>query len=71
MDDVDRATRFNALHNADALEARRAALANRPKESALYCLDCGDPIPKDRQIRAAGCDRCFVCQTEHDKRGNR
>lgn len=53
------------------LEGHEAAQANRSRLSALFCLDCGEPISEERQRKAVGCDRCTDCQTEHDKEGKR
>ncbi len=44
-------------------------LAPRPvRASAQFCDDCGDPIPLDRQIAAAGCDTCIDCQQLRERR---
>lgn len=34
--------------------------------SALYCLDCGDPIPEARRQAQRGCKYCIECQPYHD-----
>lgn len=31
--------------------------------SAIFCGDCGAPIPEDRRKAARGCTRCVECQT--------
>ncbi|MGR8979613.1 MAG: TraR/DksA C4-type zinc finger protein [Gammaproteobacteria bacterium] len=36
-------------------------------ESALYCEECGEPIPESRR-KAIPCKFCLACQTEFEKK---
>lgn len=36
-------------------------------ESAQYCEECGEPIPKPRQIAVPGVSLCIACQGEAEK----
>lgn len=36
-------------------------------DSAMYCLECGDPIPEARRLAWKGVKTCIPCQTELDK----
>lgn len=49
----------------DALDRVRQAL---PKgESAEYCDECGEPIPKARRRAVPGVQHCIGCQNELEK----
>jgi phage/conjugal plasmid C-4 type zinc finger TraR family protein len=44
-------------------EARKSMYTG---ESALYCEECGEPIPESRR-KAIPCKFCLACQTELEK----
>ncbi|MER2545908.1 MAG: TraR/DksA C4-type zinc finger protein [Candidatus Accumulibacter phosphatis] len=66
MSDVyDRATERAAEMLFDSLfeQQRRAGLTGRTVEdSALVCVNCGDPIPELRRSAYPGVTRCIDCQ---------
>ena len=42
--------------------------ASMPKgESAMYCEECGEPIPEKRRHALPGVRLCLSCQEEADK----
>lgn len=53
---------LHAIHlNLNAIAAIRNKIPKGP--SLEECEDCGDDIPKERQLAVAGCTRCIHCQT--------
>lgn len=64
MDDLDRAQELE-------IETRNAAIANqRRKQSTIshsHCVECGDAIPKARQM-FGGVSRCVACQQYFEKK---
>lgn len=38
-------------------------------ESALYCFECGEPIPTARRDAIPGCSLCVYCQQEAEEKG--
>ena len=53
-------------HLARALEDHRARQA--PGAGALYCEDCGLPIPEPRRLALPGCVTCVDCQVLRERR---
>ena len=47
------------------IEEKRKAMYTG--ESALYCEECGEPIPESRR-KAIPCKYCLACQTELEKK---
>ncbi len=37
------------------------------RESAAFCIDCGDPIPERRRLAVPGVIRCITCAEWKDK----
>lgn len=35
-------------------------------KSALYCFECGEPIPKARRDAIPGCSLCVYCQQKEE-----
>lgn len=50
----------------DAIEQVRSRI-NPGQESAEFCQQCGEPIPKARRKVLPGVQFCISCQTEKDK----
>lgn len=50
----------------DAVARVRSQLATG--ESALFCEECGDPIPQARRDAIPGVQLCVNCQAEADKK---
>ncbi|WP_413496098.1 DksA/TraR family C4-type zinc finger protein [Morganella psychrotolerans] len=50
----------------DAVARVRSQLTHG--ESALFCEECGDPIPPARRQAIPGVQLCVKCQTESDKK---
>ncbi len=72
-DDVDRASAREQELLADALrdQARRAGLTGKTAaDSALFCVKCGEDIPKKRRHAIPGCQLCVVCK-ERLERANK
>ncbi len=59
MTDIfDQASRIEQLQRDLAIAKHR-----QPKTaSAIYCDDCGEPIPELRRQTIVGCSRCVSCQ---------
>jgi phage/conjugal plasmid C-4 type zinc finger TraR family protein len=49
----------------DGIASIRQRLAGG--ESALYCEECGEPIPSARRDALKGVKYCLHCQNERDK----
>lgn len=49
---------------SDAVSAARARLPTG--ESARWCTECGDEIPKKRREALPGVRRCIACQAGRD-----
>lgn len=49
----------------DAVQRARHALGQG--ESALYCHECGEPIPEARRMALKGVKFCISCQKALDK----
>lgn len=66
MDDADRAE----LEQERAMERALAERAmGRPiGVSALFCVDCGEPIPLARRQAVPGVMCCVPCQQARDRR---
>lgn len=68
MDDCDRAAALELQMQKKTMEQLRSA--NRKKGvSMTECIDCQEPIPKERQKAEPGCTRCVECQSEFEKEG--
>ena len=67
MDDLDRVQE----HNERELAAVLAAHSNRqrPANSTIYCLECGEEIPLARREACPGCEYCIECQRDMEKDG--
>ncbi|WP_369310040.1 DksA/TraR family C4-type zinc finger protein [Providencia rettgeri] len=50
----------------DAIAKARSQLHSG--ESALFCQECGEPIPEARRMAVLGVKLCFACQSELDKK---
>lgn len=61
-DDNDRASNAEFSHNQDSLERIRALAKpeSHPDFDGRHCVDCGEPIPKQRLV--LGKVRCVSCQ---------
>ena len=51
---------------SDAVKRARAEMA-AGRESAEYCEECGEPIPKKRREALPGVQTCVQCQSLRDK----
>ena len=49
----------------DAVSGARARMP--AGESAEYCDDCGEPIPKRRRAALTGVRTCIICQAARDQ----
>jgi len=58
-DEVDITTERMDVEMEALLKAREMAHVG---ESALYCIDCDEPIPQARREAMKGCQRCVDCQ---------
>ena len=54
--------------NTAAVDAIRAKIGKGP--SLSHCEECGEEIPKARQLAIAGCKMCIECQ-QHSERWKR
>jgi phage/conjugal plasmid C-4 type zinc finger TraR family protein len=54
--------------NTAAVDAIRAKIGKGP--SLSHCGECGEEIPKARQLAIAGCKMCIECQ-EYSERWKR
>lgn len=62
-DYIDHATETQEL----MLESNINVIINRRVGRSLpECLECGQPIPAERRLKAPGCQRCIDCQTTHE-----
>ena len=65
MDELDRASLLEMAYRDNMI----AALSeNSNVKSSSVCLDCGQPIPKERQLALKGCFRCVDCQMDAEAR---
>ena len=67
MDIADQASDREMADREFALAAQRAARPERP--SVSHCLECGEPIPEERQRAVPGVTLCVECQTVQEHRG--
>lgn len=64
---VDKAQERELEIREDAL-ATHAALNARPRESRIFCAECGDRIPLARREAVPGCKRCVHCEEDFELR---
>ena len=55
---------LHAIHlSENAVGAVQAVLNEQAKWPSLsHCEECGDGIPKERQLAIKGCRKCIFCQ---------
>ena len=55
---------LHSIHlNMNAVADVRRALEKQAAQPSLEeCEDCGEEIPKERQLLVKGCTRCIYCQ---------
>lgn len=66
MDDADRAQIAQEHAMEQAMTARDRARA--AALSALFCVDCGEPIALARRLAVPGVMCCVACQKARDRR---
>lgn len=61
---------LHAIHlNMNAVEDVRRKLAKQHAQPSLEeCEDCGEEIPKARQLASLGCTKCIFCQQVSERR---
>lgn len=47
---------------------QEALAKQRAQPSLEECEDCGEDIPKERQLASRGCTRCIHCQGVYERR---
>lgn len=62
MDDADKAVEIDEI----LLEARIRAARGVPGRSRNKCIDCGEPIPQERQKLRL--ERCLPCARVYERR---
>ena len=67
MDFADQASDREMADREFALAAQRAACSAGP--SCSHCLDCGEPIPAERQRAVPGVTLCVECQSSQEHQG--
>ena len=65
MDIADKAVELQNLLNQNAIKNRTQTMT---VQSAEYCIDCDEPIPKARQLAIIGVQRCVACQEQQEHR---
>jgi len=60
LEESDMAQLLSVTANADAVAKVRAAIPRGP--SLSHCEECGEEIPKARQLAVQGCKMCIDCQ---------
>lgn len=63
-DFADRAAQAEAAFLTAALEAQQS---EQSATTYSHCWDCGEEIPKARQLAVAGCKLCVDCQAYKEK----
>jgi len=75
MDDLDHAKDLEMMQRDHALKnaQNRAPQPDQEKDEfgQIICIDCGDPIPKERLKIHPLAARCVDCKTAHEKWGQR
>jgi phage/conjugal plasmid C-4 type zinc finger TraR family protein len=66
LEESDMAQLLSVTANADAVAKVRAAIPRGP--SLSHCEDCGEEIPKARQLAVSGCKFCIECQTFNERK---
>ena len=60
---------LDITRNLAAVAAVQEALAlQRLQPSLEECEDCGEDIPRERQIASKGCTRCIHCQGLYERK---
>jgi RNA polymerase-binding transcription factor DksA len=49
-------------------KVQEALAKQRAQPSLEECEDCGEEIPKERQLASRGCTRCIHCQGVYERR---
>jgi len=62
-DEGDIAASWQQSQIEQALEARKRLIG----ESALECVECGEPIPDERRVAVPGVTLCVECQEEAER----
>ena len=60
-DTIDQAQHMQDAYLQERL-SRVQAEKNSQSSSLLYCMDCGEEIPKARRKAVPGCQLCVTCQ---------
>jgi phage/conjugal plasmid C-4 type zinc finger TraR family protein len=60
LEEADMAQLLAVTASIDAVAKLRASLPTGP--SLEECVECGEPIPKARQLAVQGCTTCIECQ---------
>lgn len=67
-DFIDHASAQEAKFNEVAIANQLARAKNQnQRESAEYCIECGEKIPEARRRAIAGCQYCTQCQEYVEK----
>lgn len=68
MDALDKASEMETAYRENMIKAVRDVDKTM---SSRVCLDCGEPIPIERQQAVVGCFRCVTCQEIAEQRQNK
>jgi len=66
LEESDMAQLLSVTMNDDAVAKIRASIPTGP--SMEECLECGDAIPKERQLAVRGCTMCITCAEITEKK---
>ena len=66
LEESDQAQLLSVTQSADAVAKIRASIPRGP--SLSHCNECGEEIPKARQLAVSGCTMCIECQTFTERR---
>lgn len=70
VDLIDKATADIIIEQTARISGMRRKVSQFKTSSSQFCIDCGEPIPVERQRAISGCRLCIDCQQEKEKRQN-
>ena len=67
LEEADMAQLLSVTLNDDAVARVRSQIPTGPSQS--HCNECGEEIPKERQLAVKGCTMCIECQKFNERFG--
>lgn len=71
MTDIVNNATFEIMESqAERINSMRRKVFKIKQQPSQFCLECGEPIPVERQQAVLGCCHCIDCQKEKEEKQN-